>query len=145
MHNSIGDLVAAYPNCCETNRVVKENGRRFEIVSNEAFTKIKIDGCVITSHEIEKCDFGLHRTSNDDFYFVELKGKGIKKGYSQIVTTINHFQQNLVNIPKEKRIGIIIGSKVPGGTDVNNLKQDFAKKYGKVLEVKNKEYKCPPK
>lgn len=145
MHNSIVEFTTAYQNCCENNRVVKENGKRFEILSNETFKKVRIDGCVLTSDEMEKCDYGIHRISNDDFYFVELKGKGIQKGYDQIVTTINYFQQNLVKIPKDRRIGIIISSKVPGGTDVNNLKQDFAKKYGRILEIKNRELKCPPK
>ncbi|WP_294822384.1 hypothetical protein, partial [uncultured Flavobacterium sp.] len=141
----ISEFTAAYSNCCESNRVVKENGKRFEVLSDEVFTKIKIDDCVIISHLIEKCDYGLHRISNDDFYYIELKGKGIKKGYDQIITTINYFQQNLVNIPKDKRIGIIVSSKVPGGTDVNNLKQDFAKKHGKLLEIKNKDLKYRPK
>ncbi|MEL1243076.1 hypothetical protein AAEO56_02285 [Flavobacterium sp. DGU11] len=145
MHSSIEEFIGTYPNCCESNRVVKENGKRFEIESSESFTKIKIDNCVIVSHETEKCDYGIHRISNDDFYFIELKGKGIQKGYDQLVTTINYFQQHLVNIPKNKRIGIIVSSKVPGGTDVNNLKQDFAKKYGKILEIKNKDLRCPPK
>jgi len=145
MHNNFKEFIDAHPQCCMSNRVVKEHGKRFEIDSNENFTAIKIDGCVITSHEIEKCDYGLHRTSNDDFYFVELKGKGIQKGFDQIVSTINYFEQNLIKIPQNKRIGIIISSKVPSGTDVNNLKQAFAKRHGRVLEIKNRELKCPPK
>ncbi len=145
MHSNIGEFIVSHRGCCEQNRVVKENGKRFEVISNEVFTKVKIDNCVIVSDVFEKCDYGLHRVSNDDFYYVELKGKGIKKGYDQIIATIHHFEQHLVKIPKEKRIGIIVSSKVPGGTDVNNLKQDFAKKYGRVLEIKNKDLKCPPK
>lgn len=145
MHSNVEGLIAAFPACCSSSKVAAENGKRFEIVSNEEFTKIRIDGCLINDPNAEKCDYGMFRHLNSDFYFIELKGKAIQKAFDQIVTTIDYFNKNLVLIPKEKRIGIIISSKVPGGTDVNNLKQQFAKKYGKVLEIKSKELKCPPK
>lgn len=144
MHNNIEELFAANLNCCEKNRVAKENGKRFELLSNEAFTKLKIDGCVITSQNLEKCDFCIYRHSNNDFYFIELKGKAIEKAFNQIVNTIQYFDSNLIKIPKQNRIGIIISSKVPAGTRENNLKQKFAKEYGKVLEVKNRELKYRP-
>ena len=139
MHANFNDLIAAHPVCCTKNNVASENGKRFEIDSNEDFTRLKIDNCIITSMAIEKCDYGFVRHANDDFYFVELKGSDIEKAFSQIVSTINFFNANLVIIPKNKRLGFIVSSKVPSaGTDVKNLKQAFAKYHGKVLEVKNK-------
>ena len=139
MHANYNDLIAAYPNCCIKSRIASENGKRLEIDSIEDFTRLKIDDCVITSTAIEKCDFGFVRHANDDFYFVELKGSDIEKAFSQIVSTINFFNANLVIIPKNKRLGFIVSSKVPSaGIDVKNLKQAFAKYHGKVLEVKNK-------
>ena len=98
-----------------------------------------------TATEIEKCDFGFIRYSNNDFYFVELKGSDIGKALNQIVSSINFLNNNLIVIPKNKRLGFIVSSKVPSaGTDVKKLKQIFAKNYGRVLEVKNKDLKYIP-
>ncbi|THD32283.1 hypothetical protein [uncultured Flavobacterium sp.] len=143
MHSNLNDLIASYPVCCSKSKVASENGKRFEINSNEDFTRIRIDGCLIASQNVEKCDFGFVRHSNDDFYFVELKGKEIEKAYNQILNTIDYF--NSV-IPKEKRFGFIVSSSVPkAGISTNNLKQDFAKKYGRILEIKNKVLPYTPK
>ena len=49
------------------------------------------------------------------------------------------FEHNLIKIPKDKRFGFIISSKVPlSGTEIKNLKQDFLKNHGQKLEIKNK-------
>lgn len=139
MHTNTNDLIAAYPVCCSKSKVATENGKRFEIQTNEDFTKLRIDNCIITSKTIEKCDFGFIRHSNNDFYFVELKGSDIEKALDQIVKTISFFNTNLILTPKNSRLGFIVSSKVPSaGTDVKKLKQVFAKHYGKVLEVKNR-------
>jgi hypothetical protein len=139
MHNSFDELISSNQNCCSSSKIALENGKRFEIQAEESFTKINIDACLINSQIIEKCDFGFIKHSNNDFYFVELKGSKIDKALSQILATINYFEQNIIHIPKDKRFGFIVSSKVPsGGTDVNKLKQIFAKNHGKVLEIKNK-------
>jgi hypothetical protein len=79
MHNNFNELIVAYSDCCTKSKVAAENGKRFEIVSNEDFTRIRIDDCLIPSQQVEKCDFGFVRHSNDEFYFVELKGKDVNK------------------------------------------------------------------
>ena len=139
MHINFNDFIDANPVCTTNSKIASENGKRFEIESNENFTRIKIDDCLISSQVLEKCDFGFVRNSNDDFYFVELKVSDIEKALRQIISTINHFNNNFIIIPQNKRFGFIVSSKVPsGGTDVKKLKQIFAKNYGKLLEVKNK-------
>jgi uncharacterized protein YjbI with pentapeptide repeats len=146
MHISFEELINANQVCCSKSKVASENGKRFEIISNEDFTKIKIDDCLIKSQEIEKCDFGFVRNSNNDFYFVELKGTNIQKAFDQIISTINYFETNLIKISQERRFGFIISSSVPkAGISSNTLKQTYAKKYGKVLEIKNRELKYIPK
>ena len=146
MHNNFNELIVAHRNCCTKNKVAKENGKRFEIISNDDFTKIRIDGCLISTQETEKCDFGFIRHSNNEFYFVELKGKEIQKAFDQIANTINHFQKHFISIPKDKKFGFIVSSSVPkAGIGANTLKQTFAKKFGKILEIKNKDYKHIPK
>jgi hypothetical protein len=145
MHNSIEELVAANTQYCSNSRAANEKGKRFEIVSKEEFTKIKIDGGLITSQQIEKCDFGFVRHSNGEFYFVELKGKDIDKAYSQIVNTIKHFETNFVKTQKRHRFGFIVGSKYPRASTANQkLKLDFASKHGKSLDIQTRELKYPP-
>lgn len=91
LNTNFDDLISSYSYCCQTKTVASENGKRFEIISKEKFTRLNIDDCIIKSKETEKCDFGFVRHANEDFYFVELKGKNIEKAYDQIVTTINFF------------------------------------------------------
>ncbi|OOV13309.1 hypothetical protein [Flavobacterium sp. LM4] len=146
MHNNFNELIASNQNCCSNSKVASENGKRFEIVSNEDFKRIRIDDCLITSMQIQKCDFGFVRHSNDDFYFVELKGKDVKIALNQIISTINIFESNFIKTPKDKRYGFIISSRNPlSSTETNNLKQAFAKKYGRLLEIKSREHKYIPK
>ena len=139
MHNNFNDFIEANPVCTTNSKIASENGKRFEIESNERFTRVKIDDCLINSQVVEKCDFGFVRHANDDFYFVELKGSDIEKALNQIISTINYFNNNFIIIPKNQRLGFIVSSKVPsGGTDIKKLKQVFAKHHGKILEIKNR-------
>ncbi|MEO8254060.1 MAG: hypothetical protein ABI554_06690 [Flavobacterium sp.] len=146
MHTNVNDFITAFQNCCTKSKVASENRKTFEIISNEDFTRFRIDDCLITSKQIEKCDFGFIRHFNNNFYFVELKGKDIKKAMNQIISTLNNFETNFNKIPKEKVFGFIVSSRNPlSGTETNNLKQAFAKRYGKILEIKNLHYKHIPK
>ncbi len=146
MHTNFDDFIEAHQNCCSKSTVASENGKRFEINSIESFTRIRIDDCLIPSKEVQKCDFGFVRHSNDEFYFVELKGKDIKTAFSQIISTITIFEIDFIMIPQGKRFGFIVSSRNPlSGAETNNLKQAFAKKYGKILEIKNKNCKHKPR
>lgn len=137
MHSSFVDLISTFEDCCSVSRVAVEKGKRFEIISNENFTKLRIDGGLITSNQIQKCDFGFLRYTNEDFYFVELKGKDIEKAYKQILSTIDYFNQNLIRIPQNKRYFFIVSSAgIPKArTKIQNLKQDFAKKGYKLNQL----------
>ncbi len=142
MHISLKELINVNQGCCTKSKVASEKGKRFEIISSDTFTRIRIDDCLIKSQTTEKCDFGFIRHQNNDFYFVELKGTNIQKAFNQIVSTINYFETNLIKVPYEKRFGFIISSSVPkSGTNVKKLKLEFAKNYGKILEVKSEGYK----
>lgn len=146
MHNNFDELIKANQGCCTKSKVASENGKRFEIASNEDFTRIRIDDCLIPSKLVQKCDFGFIRHSSNEFYFVELKGKDIKTAFDQIISTIDIFETNFIRTPQAKRFGFIVSSKNPlSGQQTNNLKQAFAKKYGKLLEVKNIHCKYAPK
>lgn len=146
MHTNFDDFIRAHQNCCSKSNVASENGKRFEINSNEGFTRIRIDDCLISSKQVQKCDFGFVRHSNDEFYFVELKGKDVKTAFDQIISAINIFETEFIRITQGKRFGFIVSSKNPlSGQQTNNLKQAFAKKHGKLLEIKNIHCKYTPK
>lgn len=147
MHENFNELIVAFPHCCQKNKVVSEKGKRMEVASNEDFTKIRIDGCLIASEEIQKCDYGFARHDAEEFYFVELKGKDIETAFNQITSAIVFFQENLIQIPKVKRFGFIISSSgVPNARQrIYNLKQRFARDYGNHLEIKGIKYLHTPK
>jgi hypothetical protein len=146
MHNSFNELIEAHQDCCSKSKVASENGKRFEIESNENFTRIRIDACLIPSQQVQKCDFGFVRHSNNEFYFLELKGKDVKIALNQIISTINIFETTLIRMPQTKRFGFIVSSRNPlTSTETNNLKQAFAKKYGRLLEIKSVYCKYIPK
>jgi uncharacterized protein YjbI with pentapeptide repeats len=146
MHNSFDELIKANQGCCTKSKVASENGKRFEIVSNEDFTRIRIDNCLIASQQVQKCDFGFVRHSNNEFYFVELKGKDVKIALDQIISAISIFESTIIKIPKNNRLDFIVSSRNPlSGTETNNLKQAFAKKYGRLLEIKSVQCKYIPK
>ncbi|MFK7774996.1 MAG: hypothetical protein AB8F94_22845 [Saprospiraceae bacterium] len=126
--------------CFENKLTAEENGRKFTIKlsknSQEEFCRIKVDGCFVKDKNVEKCDFAFHRCSNDDKYFVELKGIKIKKGFNQIVKTITTHLPS----PKEKNYGFIVASRVPrSGVDINKLKIEFRKKYGMALKIQTRQ------
>ena len=120
-----------------------EHGRQFLIElpedSTETFCRIKVDKHLIVSTEVEKCDFVFRRcgTKNPDFYFIELKGKKIKKGYNQIIATIGHFQAKLT-LGKPQIFGFIVASEVrspKNNAEIQNLKKEFAQKHGAALRI----------
>ena len=45
MHINFNDFIDANPVCTTNSKIASENGKRFEIESNENFTRIKIDDC----------------------------------------------------------------------------------------------------
>ncbi|OQX97864.1 MAG: hypothetical protein B6I24_07400 [Bacteroidetes bacterium 4572_128] len=70
----------------------RENRSQF-IIQNPKQTiicKIHVDGKLITDNAIKKCDFAFIFCKNNTFYFLELKGKDVKKAYEEIENTINY-------------------------------------------------------
>ncbi|AZA81691.1 hypothetical protein C1637_03700 [Chryseobacterium lactis] len=143
MKDKIKRFKGTYSSCSEFSRTAIEKGKKYQIECTEVYLKARIDDCIITSKSIEKCDFLFIRDSEckeskTEFYFVELKGSDIEKAFNQIIETIKHLTDQLL-LKKDLIFGFIVSSKVPsGGNDVTKLKQLFAKKYGKKLEIKNK-------
>jgi hypothetical protein len=80
--------------------------------------------------------------SKSSFDYVELKGKEIQKAYNQLVETIKYFNLNFVIIPPSMQFGFIVSLSIPkAGIGTNVQKQDFTKKLGRTLEIRNREMK----
>jgi hypothetical protein len=129
-----------HDDCLDQKTVVSENKSTFELdikdlrKKGEDFWCIHVDDCHIESSEIMKCDFVFHRCETDDFYFVELKGSEIDKAYKQIIETL----RNHIPTERENCLGFIVPSRIPSsGTDINKLKSEFRRKYGRALFIKN--------
>lgn len=140
------DDLAAPANCFGNSLICAENGRKFTIQlpknSSETFCRVKVDGCVILEDAAqERCDFMFKRCRNEEVYFVELKGKDVEKGYSQIKSTIEFLRPKL-KFQREKVSAFIIVSRSPlSSTRLQALRNEFVKKkYGHVLEVHSREW-----
>ncbi len=141
--------------CCEKLRIAlnasekcfdhllscEEKGQKFKIQlpkkSTETFCRIKVDGCLIPADATQKrCDFMFWRCEKEEIYFVELKGKEIKKAVSQIKSTIE-FARPKLKFKQEQAYGFIVSNRCPmASADIQKLKKDFKEnKYGQVLEV----------
>jgi hypothetical protein len=122
-----------------------ENRRKFVIQlpknSSETFCRVKIDGGLIPAESNqERCDFMFLRCAKAEVFFVEMKGKAIKKAFSQIVETIE-FARPKMKFEQNQVSGFIIASRVPSGVEAQKLKKDFVeKKYGQTLAVHSREW-----
>ena len=100
-----------------------------------------MDGCLISDDNIEKCDYVFRRCNNLDLYFVELKGKNIKKAVAQIVATIGYFK-NKMKVQPAQLYGFVVASKVKlpkSNAELANMKKTFAKNHGAQLVLQTNE------
>lgn len=123
--------------CFDFNAAASEKGKsiRFNNESKKIILRIKVDDCLIEDKIMEKCDYAFVICETEELHFVEFKGSGvsINKPYQQLVETISYFQKHK-KTQKDKVFAYIIGSNVPKGSNkMNDLKEDFRKKYGKQL------------
>ena len=133
---------------CHIQHVVSENKMTFRLdlskIPNEDVWVINVDKCMVLNSPEERCDHAFIRFKNGndaDFYYVELKNNRVRKAYNQIVTTITkHFKSP----PKKNNYAFIVSSSVPSGTEAQNLRKEFIKKYGVDLIIKNNFIKHTP-
>ena len=80
-----------------TSKYVCKNNKRKKV------TIYKIDGGIIKSQTVNKCDFALYNNNDDVIYFVELKGSDYDQAIEQIGSTIsdliisNNIKINIIN------------------------------------------------
>lgn len=136
-------------NDCVKNNVLqaKENGKKFKIQlkkgATDTFCCIHVDECLIKGTNSQKCDYWFRQCREKlaiKDYFVELKGSDVTHGFDQIVETIKQVRMKGNFLKKNVTYGIIVASKVPQATGIQNLKERFKKDYGADLFLKSIEY-----
>lgn len=93
----------------------------------------KIDGGIIDSNEVNKCDYGI-LTENNDFFLVELKGADINHAIDQINSTIDLLFKRDKKIVKTLSARIVLSKvKIPNiiETKERKLKQLLHNNYGR--------------
>ena len=83
---------------------------------------VRIDGGLITSNDVKKCDYGLC-IDDDRFFLIELKGKDLSRACKQLLFTFNYMRSFYPNYDYFCRI---VGSSA-------NL--PYQHSYKKLLEV----------
>lgn len=79
------------------NTVARENKREYRIEnsSRRQICQIKIDGCYVKDKQNKKCDHLFVVCDSGDSYFVELKGRHLLEGVTQISSTLDFFAQQI--------------------------------------------------
>lgn len=91
--------------------VLRENRSSVKFINQElaCVLKVKIDGCLDSSGE--RCDY-LISTQNEN-YFIELKGKNILKALQQIISSINDHNKRYGD---KTCVAVISATRVPAVT-----------------------------
>jgi len=125
-------------NCTEIVKhptiVLCENKRKMIFLNpnRNQVKKIIVDGCAII--EGKKCDFLVHDKDEYEF-FIELKGKNIKRACEQLEASILQLSRS----PKvNEKHSIVISSACPLITPtIQKLKKYFKKQFNSNLIIKN--------
>ena len=119
--------------CFSPSSGAKENGKKFNFDnrSHKTICRVRVDGCLITSQEVKKCDFLFKVCEDDRYYLVELKGGAVDEAVLQIISTFDIVNAKVKTLP-EKYAGVIVSSSVPAGTE-----QKFRRLQEKVYREKH--------
>lgn len=115
-----------------------ERKNSFVIRSREEFYKIFLEEGILKGSGQPKCECFFLRESNDETFFIELKGRSanVKKGIEQIIFSIKEIER-LVPVDPLKVYAFIIGSSTPKpNSAINNLKREFKQKYKKDIVIR---------
>lgn len=105
--------------------------------NNSKISVFVIDNCQITTGE--RCDY-LILPNERASIFVELKGNDVKKGISQIESTLLKLKGDL---PAGNLYAVIVSTRCPlSNSEVMRHQDIFKRKYSCTLRVKSREYSC---
>lgn len=133
--------------CLQESTATKKNGKRFEVQRKinpkETICKLDVDCWLpITRKNQKKCDAVFIRCTENEYYFVELKGNGdsnLGEIYKQITDTIDEIKKYNTTISTLE--GYIIGANVvKSAGKFRILQQQFARDYSGKLFRYSREY-----
>ena len=91
----------------------------------------QVDGGIITSTAIKKCDFAIY-TETDSLYLIELKGSDYEQAINQLCTTIDNFKTTCAK--PNKVFTRIVLSRTPTPNITQNLELKVRKKIGQFAK-----------
>ena len=94
------DILRNYKSRCSERQksIVSEEKRSKHTANNKHNQKVRqyqIDGYVITSKGVDKCDFLVLNDEKKTAYFIELKGSKMQKAIKQLKNTAEMLKANL--------------------------------------------------
>lgn len=117
--------------------VVQENKSRFEVKNpkRNGFYKVEVDGCLISDHR-ERCDWIIYTEEPvQKVLYIELKGCGIDKAISQLMSTLEHTSTKYEDFEKSC---FAVTTRIPKhGASIRKKCLDFHRKTSATLSVKN--------
>lgn len=116
---------------CDSKFLIENRNRK-------TYYKIDFENCVYGNRQSDtKCDYGL--LTDDTIYYVELKGRDVKKGVKQILSTLSETEKCFSGLNKKARI---IASKVSKPDIIKRLKEyrDLVKKVKEEPVIATRQY-----
>jgi len=113
--------------------------------NSRKFGKVDFDGCVF-NNENEKCDYGLELYTLDNernefvetIHYIELKGSDSRKGFKQLLSTIEASSRHYSISSKKARL-VVSKVATPDILD-NKVMKKLARVTGETLNGKNKRF-----
>jgi len=128
------DPQGIHDNCFSNSTVAEENKRKFVIhkPSNLLVCKVQVDGCLITTQLIRKCDY-LFEVATDpkEYLLVELKGSDLDGAVEQLISTYEQLAPKL-NAQAEQFSAFVVSSVVPKSNNAFRSHQQRLMKNKKI-------------
>lgn len=86
------------------------------------------------------CDWLLINGNNNTAFFIELKGHKINDAIIQLgnsIKRISNPENKFIEKKFDRKNAYAITTRIPGGADIQNMKEKFQKKYQTKLIIKN--------
>lgn len=124
------DPLNEHTECFSNSTVAEENRKKFVInkPADIPVCKVQVDGCLITSQQVRKCDYFFEvGTIPKRYFLVELKGSDLSGAIEQLVSTYDHFSPKL-GAKVSQYSAIVVSSVVPkANNDFRNRQQRLMK------------------
>ena len=118
----------------DKRRSLKENKRKFTF-NNPAQIEMaitKVDGCKYTDSLMERCDYEARIAGTE--YYIELKGKNVPKGISQLESTIKLMSADVKSAPKKAYV-VCTRSAPAAQPSILTARARFKRAYNSSLSI----------